>query len=802
MRQKLSLFILFTTVSLGCVAQTIGETFYVYRNDGQFNAFLKADIESIEYSDEDANGITYNEIVTQIINTKDSIYKIPLAVIDSIAFVTPQTIINDDVFLLTEEHSQYISEADTLHFTMSFTTPEMNRPRVGNIVVSTADCSAFPDGIIAKVETIRSVETGYRYECSLASIDDVFEQLVVHANPLDEASTKDNIPAFDLRRVTIPETTLWDEDWSKTITGGGASATFGVGTRASITVTVRKTLKTPLYFQLQLQNTLESSVDFDANKYIGRYIREQIGKTITAGHIEIPNTFGILWISPKLSLYCYFQGEGNVDLKYHGHFNRSDKVVFTYSEGEWQFNHAPINDAGTDVASISLNGYAEIGLMPQIDFSLNGRKAGIGMSASVGLKEYGNFLLDLTKLSDGGLYEAMRDSYCRTTIPWSVTVHGSIDILRKYDSDEADIGSGTVSYTYEPEQELQWGDIRYLFPLFKDVKAVKTSGSNNKYIVNANIERTPLFPMQVGFSMLNEDKEIVNTLYDNRTLSSNNLFTSYNLTLTPADKNKKYSIRPSIKLFGYDILASPEASFSSFQISELKQISTTYKNEMVYAKIKAFIDISSDISADDLSTYKKYGVYIKNSQTGRESYISVQEIGNNEVEFTLSIPKNEFVVSDDSFTATCNSFSFAAYAVDKDGNLQKFNELEYPVIYDQAPSISFSSPSVESTTMEPRTDEYGNTIIYYTTICKWEWEDKGSFWVNSVVRKDSHGGQGDSFTPSDGTGTVHYRWTYPASSFSDKEIWYDIYLNNGQVLTSTNKILISGSYTNPSISIR
>lgn len=803
MRRKLYLIILLAAISLSGIAQTIGEAFYVYRNDGQFNAFLRNDIESIEYSDEDANGITYDEIVTQIINTKDSIYKIPLAVIDSVAFVTPPTIINNDVFLLTEAHSQYISETDTLNFTMSFSTPEIYRPRVGDIVASTADCLAFPDGIIARVESVSSIETGYRYKCSLASIDDVFDQLVVHANKMDETSPVDRVPTNNLRRVTFPDIKLWDQQWSKTIAGEGASVTLGVGTNASISVTVRKTLTTPLYLQVELQNTIGTSVDFTASKYMGRYVREQIGKTLTAKRIEIPYTYGVLWLSPQLSLYGYFQGEGNLELKYSGHISRTDKAIFTFSEGKWSYEHAPTNDAGTDVASLSMNGYAEIGLIPQIDFSLNGRKAGFGMSASIGLKEYGNFVLDMTKLSDGGLYEAMRDSYCRTTIPWSVTLHGSIDIFSKYDSDMADVGSGTYSRTYTPEQEFQCGDDHYLFPIFKDVKATKSSGSSTQYVAKADIERKPLFPINVGFSLVDESKKVVKTLYDKRTLSSKNFFTNYNLTLSSPDNSKKYSVRPSIKLFDYDILASPEAASSPFQISELKQLSTKYENGTVYAKIKALIEVSSDITPEVLSTYKEYGICIKNNYTGKESYLSVKEIGKKELEFVLPIPKDKFdVVNDNSFTATSNSFAFAAYAVDKDGNKEKDVYSEYPVVYNEASEISFSSPSVVSTTEETKTGNDGNSVIYYTTICKWNWEDKGSFWVNSVFRKDSHGGQGESFSPSDGTGTVNYRWTYTASSFREKEIWYEIHLNNEQVLTSTNKILISGSPGAPTISIK
>ena len=55
--KKLHLIILLLAVTLGGMAQTIGEAFYIYRNDGQFNVFFRDEVQSIEYSyaDEDGN---------------------------------------------------------------------------------------------------------------------------------------------------------------------------------------------------------------------------------------------------------------------------------------------------------------------------------------------------------------------------------------------------------------------------------------------------------------------------------------------------------------------------------------------------------------------------------------------------------------------------------------------------------------------------------------------------------------------------------------------------------------------------
>ena len=84
MKRRLYLIILLAAVAFSGMAQNIGEAFYIYRNDGQFNAFFRDEVQSIEYSYEDAEGNSYDEIVTQIVTTADSIYKIPIASIPHI----------------------------------------------------------------------------------------------------------------------------------------------------------------------------------------------------------------------------------------------------------------------------------------------------------------------------------------------------------------------------------------------------------------------------------------------------------------------------------------------------------------------------------------------------------------------------------------------------------------------------------------------------------------------------------------------------------------------------------------------
>ena len=72
--------LLMALVAMCATAQGVGDAFYIYRNDGQFNAFFRDEVDSIAYSCYDTDSVYYNDIVTQVIYTPDSIYRIPLAV--------------------------------------------------------------------------------------------------------------------------------------------------------------------------------------------------------------------------------------------------------------------------------------------------------------------------------------------------------------------------------------------------------------------------------------------------------------------------------------------------------------------------------------------------------------------------------------------------------------------------------------------------------------------------------------------------------------------------------------------------
>src|SRR5574344_64798 len=551
--KKYLFIIILAAISMSAGAQTVGDAFYVYQNNGNFNAFMRGEVDSITYSNIGIDSVEYNDIVMQIIYTKDSVYKIPLEDIDSVAFVTPKTIVNKDVFPLTSAHDQYIIKGDTISFSMRLTAPDNMRPKKGNIVVSEYDCTSFPYGIIARVTSIDKTDSSYNYNCESASLDDVYDQIVAYHDGMSYQDSQDTASSAKgpMRAEGSLTKILWDKTFNKTIEYSGTSTNLNVNDKAYIKLTLRKTLTTPLYACFEIQNGLSSSIDFSAKTENDYYKSFTITPTLTLGRIVIPD-FPLIWIQPKLGLNGYFEEQGKIELNYTGHFNRTDKVVMVYNEGKWSFSYTPSTSAGTDVSNISMTGHSEVGLIPDLFFSLCGSGTGFGLRASAGLKESMDFLFDATKLKDGGMYEANKTSYCRTTIPYSVEVYANAHLLDNHSEITA-----TASVTYSKEQ--QWGTDKYILPEFS-TPLYERGVSSDMAGISTVVSRDIIVPAKVGMRLYDSNG---NLFSEQSSSSASNSYKNEKTTtlFTGLKENQEYTAHPTVTIFGYTMEATPTLKF-------------------------------------------------------------------------------------------------------------------------------------------------------------------------------------------------------------------------------------------------
>lgn len=157
------------------ISQTIGEAFYVYRNDGMINTFFRSEIDSIVYSYYDADSLLYEEIVSQVVYTPDSIYQIPLAVIDSVGFITPETRYQPNAIRLEGEIRDYILGSDSLIVYFRSDTPNSILPKIGDKLVTTEMSDVFEGGFLGQVESIAETNDTIILKCNMIGLDEVFE---------------------------------------------------------------------------------------------------------------------------------------------------------------------------------------------------------------------------------------------------------------------------------------------------------------------------------------------------------------------------------------------------------------------------------------------------------------------------------------------------------------------------------------------------------------------------------------------------------------------------------------------------
>ena len=65
--KRILLVLISVVTSLSAVAQEISDMVFVHRNDGDFNIFVRSEIDSITYSNFDADSVFHEQLVSQVV---------------------------------------------------------------------------------------------------------------------------------------------------------------------------------------------------------------------------------------------------------------------------------------------------------------------------------------------------------------------------------------------------------------------------------------------------------------------------------------------------------------------------------------------------------------------------------------------------------------------------------------------------------------------------------------------------------------------------------------------------------------
>lgn len=576
MKKRLSLIILLAAVALSCMAQSIGDAFYIYRNDGQFNAFFRDEVLSIEYSNYDVDGVFYDEVVTQIVNTADSVYKIPLAAIDSVGFVTPETKYKPGVIQLEGDILNYIISQESLSIFFRTETPNNLLPHIGDKLITMEMTDLFPIGFAGEVIDVKNKDNSIEVTCTSVNLLDVFEQYY-------GASEVDWNGSRMIRR---------EASGKKLISGGGGN-TFKPGTlKISLIDNIFShsyqrndnlafTLD-ELYADVSITPTINGRGFWIVDSHNGIYLQLSIN-----GLYDLEENFGIKgsvnwenkkeivripWpILPLADVYLELGGfvKANAELGVKQKWTQQYKSVFVWeysSKGETVLK--PVNKMipvssnhsgeATVKGSVGAGMYLEIG----IDF-IHTKKldiANVNLEGRAGVSLEGSLVLDKTNLAKGkastAIYEQLRDTYL--SLNWFMGLSANANILKYGVSHDFDLGG----LPFKTHGEIA----RFcLAPTFSDVKGSYSKSELSSIDAEAKIS----CPAALGGKCLSVDAGLVLVDEDGNDISTRSYAVydykggmtakSINRQFYNVSSEKKMKVYPHIKWMGVDILASPSA---------------------------------------------------------------------------------------------------------------------------------------------------------------------------------------------------------------------------------------------------
>lgn len=550
---KKSLFILISVFTLISVNVYADNALYIYRNDGSFNAFLDSRIDSISYSTIDTSGVDCNGVVTQLIYTADSLYRIPLSSIDSIAFTErPAPEIKSDVYFLTSMHLPYIKRVEYNYLVFDSLIPCDLLPTKGSVIVSEIYEGKLERGFAGRVDMIITNESEVYVVCNDVSITDIYDRLIITGSTLSSEASQQT---STLQRKVI--TTKVNESNSKEFNLNGFSCDFGninitnkPTARLDYTIFIERGKETVVSMLLYHTHNLSATMSYSENS---EYTSEP--KWLIKSMAKLP--YGLY---ARLDFGAFFQALGNIEMELNVPYSVGFVNGFTYNEnGFTQVNRITKNELGKPTASVDMRGSLTAGLVGGVTLgfvadkllSINGEiKSGVQIAADYKLTDY-----DLTNLKqDGAVYDILKDS--------KINLNSYIAVNMGYGIVGFD-GKICIDGLHLPYEKITTLKEWYLLPMF-NMPEVQFDSNKTTAIIKTKASRDLLIPVKIGVGL--QKKNEISQLEIQKSNVEYRIQSEYPLSevagvFTDLDSCEVYKAFPVVELLGKEIHALPETMF-------------------------------------------------------------------------------------------------------------------------------------------------------------------------------------------------------------------------------------------------
>ena len=673
---------------------TIGEAFYIYRNDGQFNAFFRDEIDSIGFSHYDADSLRYNKIISQVVYTPDSTYFMPISVVDSVGFVTPETKYMEDAVPLTGEFFDYLIKADSLTLTFASHTPSAFLPKVGDKLVATDLTDKLPLGFTGLVRQIYQDAEGYEVLCDSLSLEETvtrFYGVVEIVGLQTDGNTRRYLPrkayseqtlqfqfAIPAINQKIDLTPLVKPKEVYTINGKAVgNTTINPVITGKITRVVDNILNIDHYnIHAETDVTTVTTVEV-----VGEAVNSDNPLNLSSPKKSFsiegtkPGPYGIpiyYAFGPKFDL----SGELALGTTVYANFTHTEDITYyplvgaigavvpglnpvvnrintvnastrmTHFDIDWAYI------AGKISARLAVVGRLGIGI------ATDGHSLGwVGGEAQIGAKAEAELGFDfeaLSKAENGtGFYDGLKDKAKVVVMPyWGL--EGKLSLL---DDRIMFTFIGRDDYTFWGKK-WEWD----FLPKFSDTKAELSGKSRNDIKASANITNDCIIPYTVGFSLFNKNgNRMGDPQWNNQKFWTRNGFSlPYETTFVDLPTDVEYKVYPTLRLFGFNVLASPSADIDMkfpVTLSDFKVTKSQYQKGAFTHDGMAYdyrFDVSVTATLDGDATGIADWGYAYLDPNGREALISLKQFGNTYTDTRYAYFRNEN-------PSTCTLYGYVKY---------------------------------------------------------------------------------------------------------------------------------------------
>lgn len=529
--------LLFGILSVALHAQ---DRFFIYQKDGAVRCFLCEDVDSIIYSRVDLTGITRENFVTQKICFQDTTVVIPIALIDSVSFKKPETVLCENVITLNSDFLQYVTrlEDDTVLY-VSSSIPKKLLPKIGRILYYEKKTLILPNGFVGRVIAVSCESNGWKIVTETPSILEVYERFIL-AEPYLSENTERTLKASNI--------SLYNNTFNINIDS--------LGFRTALSLTVHESVLAPPVMRIDNNQLMYFYLMFDCELDVSAGLTLKYNKEIDVSQslcpqIKIPiNALFSIKLEP--AVYAKLTGKAELDYSCQNKFRERFGVVF--NEGKWMpFSHPINSDAGKPSTDMKLNLFGSIGVGLQfgvgVGFGIGGGT--VGLKGRVGSNLSGNLIFDIgTTLDPKSFYSANKKSKIGTEVDWSIS-----EMLPKFFKERLK----TVGF------ETEWSigdtfaeDFSYVFPDFTKPQVDYKNEKGTDIQVTATASRKVFINPYVGLALY-KDKEPM-ALEGQQYYKSTDLLLGANFR--GLEENVYYRILPIVSLFGMTFLGDQVTQFT------------------------------------------------------------------------------------------------------------------------------------------------------------------------------------------------------------------------------------------------